>query len=83
MKTSHLPLNPLTKALALGLLLAATGLASCTTIRGAGRDVSAGGNAVADAATNVQRDLAISKAEQDAKDERERKAAERRAKRGY
>lgn len=83
MTSSHHPLRPLGKALVVGLVLAATGLASCNTIRGAGRDVSAGGDAVADAATSVQRDLAISKAKQDAKDERERKAAERRAKRGY
>jgi predicted small secreted protein len=73
----------LTSTLTLALVLTATGLASCNTIRGAGRDVSAGGDAVADAAAEVQRDMARTKAKQDAEDERERKAAARRAARTY
>jgi predicted small secreted protein len=66
----------------LALALVASNLAACNTIRGAGRDVSATGDAVADAAAQVQADLARSKAKQDAKDERERAAAARRAARG-
>ena len=69
--------------LVLSLVLASTTLASCNTIRGAGRDVSATGDAVADAAAQVQADLARNKAKQDAKDERARAAAARRAARGY
>ena len=41
----------LTAMLALGLL------ASCNTMRGAGRDVQAGGAAVENAATDVQEDM--------------------------
>lgn len=54
--------------LALGLL------ASCNTIRGAGRDVQAGGAAVEDAATNVQQDMQESQAEKEAREARERRA---------
>lgn len=56
--------------LALGLV------ASCNTIRGAGRDVQAGGAAVEDAASDVQRDMQESQAEKEAREARERRAAE-------
>lgn len=56
--------------LALGLL------ASCNTIRGAGRDVQAGGAAVEDAATNVQQDMQESQAEKEAREARERRERE-------
>jgi predicted small secreted protein len=56
--------------LALGLL------ASCNTIRGAGRDVQAGGAAVEDAAADVQQDMQESQAEKEAREARERRAAE-------
>jgi predicted small secreted protein len=69
--------------LLLALALASTGLASCNTIKGAGRDVSATGEVVSGAAAQVQADLARSNAKQAAKDERARRAAERRAARGY
>ena len=58
-------------------LLSVTSFAACNTIRGAGRDVSAGGEIVSDAAGKVQADIATSKAKQDAKDEADRKAAAR------
>lgn len=67
----------------LALVLASTNLASCNTIKGAGRDVSATGDAVSDAAAQVQADLARANAKQAAKDERARRAAARRAARGY
>jgi predicted small secreted protein len=54
--------------------LLATTLAACNTIRGAGRDIEAGGEAVTRTATEVQQDLAKSKAEQDAQAERDRQA---------
>ena len=69
--------------LVLAIALAATTLASCNTIRGAGRDVAATGDAVADAAAQVQADIARANAAQAAKDERARRAAARRAARGY
>jgi predicted small secreted protein len=69
--------------LMLALALASTSVASCNTIKGAGRDVSATGNVVSGAAAQVQADLARSNAKQAAKDERARRAAERRAARGY
>ncbi|WP_085340819.1 entericidin A/B family lipoprotein [Aquidulcibacter paucihalophilus] len=58
-------------------LWSVTSLAACNTIRGAGRDVSAGGAVVSDAASKVQSDIAASKAKQDAQDEADRKAAVR------
>jgi predicted small secreted protein len=58
-------------------MLSFTSFAACNTIRGAGRDVSAGGEVVSDAASKVQSDIAASKAKQDAKDEADRKAAAR------
>jgi predicted small secreted protein len=54
-------------------LLSVTSFAACNTIRGAGRDVSAGGEVVSDAASKVQADIATS----NAKDEADRKAAAR------
>jgi predicted small secreted protein len=63
-------------------LMALTVVASCNTIRGAGRDVSATGDAVSDAASKVQTDLERSKAEQDAKDKRDREEAARKAAQG-
>jgi predicted small secreted protein len=65
--------------LLLALAFASTSLASCNTIKGAGRDVSATGDAVSGAAAQVQADLASSNAKQAAKDERARRAAARRA----
>jgi predicted small secreted protein len=65
--------------LLLALILASTSLASCNTIKGAGRDVSATGDAVSDAAAQVQADLTRATAKQAAKDERARHAAARRA----
>jgi predicted small secreted protein len=58
-------------------MLSVTSFAACNTIRGAGRDISAGGEVVSDAASGVQSDIAASKAKQDAKDEADRKAAAR------
>ncbi len=69
--------------LMLALVLASTSLASCNTIKGAGRDVSATGDAVSDTAASVQADIARANAKQAAKDERARRAAARRAARGY
>ena len=69
--------------LLLAIVLASTSVASCNTVRGAGRDVSATGDSVADAAARVQADIARANAKQAAKDERARRAAERRAARGY
>lgn len=64
-------INPIVLGLlALGLL------ASCNTIRGAGRDVQAGGAAVESAATDVQQDMQESQAEREAREARERSAAE-------
>ena len=40
----------LSRFLSAALLLALTGLAACNTVEGAGRDVSAGGRAVSNAA---------------------------------
>lgn len=54
-------------------LLSVTSFAACNTIRGAGRDVSAGGEVVSDAASKVQADIATA----NAKDEADRKAAAR------
>jgi predicted small secreted protein len=54
-------------------LLSVTSFAACNTIRGAGRDVSAGGEVVSDAASKVQAEIATS----NAKDEADRKAAAR------
>ena len=69
--------------LLLALVLASTSMASCHTIRGAGADVAATGDAVADAAARTQADIARNNAKQAAKDERERRAAARRTARGY
>lgn len=69
-------------AVFLGLLLATVTVASCNTIRGAGRDVSAGGDAVSDAATETQREMARERARKDAEEARARRAAEQRAKSG-
>ena len=69
--------------LLLVLILASTSLGSCNTIRGAGQDVGATGDAVANAAARTQADIARANAKQAAKDERERRAAARRAARGY
>ena len=79
--------------LALVLVLGTTSVASCNTIRGAGRDVSATGDAVSRSAAQVQADIMRNRAKQDAKDARyrakqeakdarDRRAAERRAARG-
>ncbi|MEN9873123.1 MAG: hypothetical protein RL186_20 [Pseudomonadota bacterium] len=48
-------------------------LSGCNTIKGAGRDVSAGGAAVSKTASEVQSDIAANKAKQDAKDRAEGK----------
>lgn len=58
------------------LLLASGALASCNTIQGAGQDVQAGGAAVSEAATEVQSDMEATEAEREAKEERDRRAAE-------
>lgn len=58
------------------LLLASGALASCNTIQGAGEDVQAGGAIVSDAASEVQGDMQATEAEQEAKEERDRRAAE-------
>jgi entericidin B len=57
--------------------LAVVSLSACNTIRGAGRDVSAGGEVVSDAASKVQSDLEANKAKQDAKDAAEARAAKK------
>lgn len=69
-------------AVFLGLLLAAVTIVSCNTIRGAGRDVSAGGEAVSDAAAKAQRDMARERARNDEKEARARRAADQKAKSG-
>jgi entericidin B len=55
--------------------LAVVSLSACNTIRGAGRDVSAGGEVVSDAASKVQSDLEANKAKQEAKDAADARAA--------
>ena len=55
--------------------LAVASLSACNTIRGAGRDVSAGGEVVSDAASKVQSDLEANKAKQEAKDAADARAA--------
>jgi entericidin B len=57
--------------------LTVVSLSACNTIRGAGRDVSAGGEVVSDAASKVQSDLASNKAKQDAQDATDAKAAKK------
>ena len=57
--------------------LAVVSLSACNTIRGAGRDVSAGGEVVSDAASKVQSDLETNKAKQEAKDAAEARAAKK------
>ncbi len=55
--------------------LAVVSLSACNTIRGAGRDVSAGGEVVSDAASKVQSDLEANKAKQEVKDAADARAA--------
>lgn len=69
-------------ALFLGLLLATVTIVSCNTIRGAGRDVSAGGDAVSDAATQAQREMARERVRKDEEEARARRAAEQKARNG-
>ena len=69
-------------AVFLGLLLATVTVVSCNTIRGAGRDVSAGGDAVSDAAAEAQREMARERARKDAEEARARRDAEQKAKTG-
>lgn len=42
---------------ALALILAGGALTACNTVRGAGQDIEAGGEAIEDAAEDVQEDL--------------------------
>lgn len=60
-------------------LVTALGLVACNTIRGAGRDVSAGGAVVSNTAEHVQGSMSSHKAKQNEREEAKRRAALRRS----